>query len=171
SGAPWLVGRCGLTPTTAREKLRVAHELSRRPAVRAALAAGALSYSKVRAITRIEDADAETDRTLLALASRGSAADLERVARHWRLLQEQERGVEDYLARFERRALRASRTFDGMMVVEVVLPIEEGEELLAHLRAAADRPVDGGSHEPTGRRRVDALMDLARAGRANLNTP
>src|SRR5438067_4813686 len=53
SGAAWLVWRCGLTATTAREKLRVAHELSRRPAVRAAFAAGELSYSKVRAITRI----------------------------------------------------------------------------------------------------------------------
>src|SRR6266568_815199 len=50
----WLVGYCGLSRVTAREKLRVAHELERRPSVRAAFAAGALSYSKVRAITRIE---------------------------------------------------------------------------------------------------------------------
>src|SRR5439155_24426435 len=37
---------------------------------------------------------------------------------------------------------------------------------------AAARPVDSVSAEaPTSRRRVDALMDLARAGRANLDTP
>src|SRR5438477_11373730 len=49
----WLASRCGLSRITAREKLRVAHELERRPAVRAAFQGGALSYSKVRAITRI----------------------------------------------------------------------------------------------------------------------
>ena len=65
----WLVWRCGLCRVTARDKLRVAHELERRPAIRAALAAGELSYSKVRAMTRIRGADAETDRAPLAAAA------------------------------------------------------------------------------------------------------
>src|SRR5438132_6489662 len=86
SGAAWLVWRCGLTATTAREKLRVAHELARRPAVQSAFAAGELSWCQVRAITRIEGADAETDRLLLSAASAHPVANLERLVRHWQLL-------------------------------------------------------------------------------------
>src|SRR5437879_862109 len=63
----WLVWRCGMSRKTAYDKRRVAHELTRRPAVRDLFALGALSYSKVRAITRVAGADEETDRWLLAL--------------------------------------------------------------------------------------------------------
>src|SRR5207244_1309742 len=132
----WVVWRVGLARSTAKEKLRVAHEIRRRAAVRDAFAAGDVSYSKVRAITRVVDADATTDRRLLELAKVGTAADVERVVRHFEQLQQQERGVDDYLRRFDRRSLRAARTFDGMMVIEMVLPIEEGEELLRHVRVA-----------------------------------
>src|SRR5438270_2852355 len=111
----WLVWRCGMSRKTAYDKRRVAHELTRRPAVRDLFALGALSYSKVRAITRVAGADEETDRWLLALADVGSSADLERAARRFEQLREQERGVDDYLRRYDRRAVRASRTFDGMM--------------------------------------------------------
>src|SRR5437660_12896396 len=44
SCADWLVTRCSLSRVTAREKILVDHELSRRPAVRAVFAAGWLSY-------------------------------------------------------------------------------------------------------------------------------
>src|SRR5262245_14108074 len=65
SGVDWLVWRCGMSARTAREKLRVAHELRRRPVVADAFGAGRLSYCKVRAITRVIDADEDTDRWLL----------------------------------------------------------------------------------------------------------
>ena len=73
---------------------------------------------------------------MLEVAEGGTTADVERVVRHFEQLHEQERGVDDYLRRFDRRSLRAARTFDGMMVIEMVLPIEEGEELLRHVRVA-----------------------------------
>jgi hypothetical protein len=70
--------------------------------------------------------------------------------RHWQHLRDQERGVEDYLRRWDRRSLDASRTYDGMMVIELNLPLEEGEEVLRLLDAAVtatlgEEPVDGGS--------------------------
>jgi hypothetical protein len=111
----WVVWRVGLARSTAKEKLRVAHELRRRPAIRAAFATGDVSYSKVRAITRVVGADAATDHRLLELARDGTTADLERVVRHFEQLQEQGRGVDDYLRRFDRPSLRAARTFDAMM--------------------------------------------------------
>jgi hypothetical protein len=161
----WLVWRCGFSRVTAREKLRVALALQHRPRVREAFAAGDISYSKVRAITRIEDADDETDERLLELARVGTATDLERAVRRWSELRDQERGMDDYLRRFDRRRLHLWRTFDGMMVVEAVLPLEEGEEVAA-LLAAAEKPQPVDSAESTGQRRVDALLALLRAGRA-----
>jgi hypothetical protein len=134
----WLAWKCGFSRATAYDKLRVAHELRRRPAVRNAFARGELSYTKVRAITRIAGANEETDRWLLKVAELGTAADLERAVRRYEQLREQERGVDDYLRRYDRRATRASRTYDGMMVIEQVLPIEEGEEYIALLDAAVD---------------------------------
>src|SRR5438309_5932986 len=102
----WLVWRCGMSRRTAFEKVRVAHELRRRPEVRERFASGALSYSKVRAITRIAGANEETDRWLLALADAGTAADIARAVRRFEQLREQERGVDDYLRRYDRRGIR-----------------------------------------------------------------
>ena len=164
----WLVWRCGMSRNTAHEKRRVARELERRPTVRQRFASGALSYSKVRAITRVVRADEDADRWLLELADSGTTADLERAARHFEQLREQERGVDDYLRRYDRRGIRTSRTFDGMMVIEQVVPVEEGEEYLAHLEAAGDFSAENSS---TAQRRADAAMALARAGRASLDKP
>ena len=100
SAAAWLVWNCGMSARTAREKLRVAHELRRRPAVAEAFGAARLSYCKVRALTRVTGAGEEADESLLALAEVATVADLDRVVRHWAQLQEQERGVGDYLARY-----------------------------------------------------------------------
>jgi hypothetical protein len=112
------------------------------------------------------------DRWLLRLAEAGTVADLDRDVRHWARLEEQERGVDDYLRRLDRRAVRASRTYDGMVVVEVVLiPAEEGEEALILLDGG--KAVDGGSCEPASvaQRRADALMDLLRAGQDGTGAP
>jgi hypothetical protein len=146
---------------TARDKLRVAHELRRRPVVAQSFGAGSLSYSQVRAITRIPRADEDTDRWLMRLAESGTVADLERAVRHHQSLQEQERGVDDYLRRFDRRGVTASRTYDGMVVLEVVLPAEEGEEILAALEST---DVDGSAEPPLSiaQRRADALVELVR---------
>ncbi len=158
--------RCGLSARTARDKLRVTHELRRRPLVAQAFSSGACSYCKVRAITRITDVDEECDRWLLALAAEGTVADLDRAVRHWQYLRDQEGGVEDYLRRWDRRWLRASRSFDGMVVIELTLPLEEGEEVLRLLDAAkgsalVDEPVDGGSREGTCALTNRALSPLA----------
>ncbi|MGH9226197.1 MAG: DUF222 domain-containing protein [Acidimicrobiales bacterium] len=176
SAVEWLVWCCGMSARTARDKVRVAHELNRRPEVAEAFSSGRLSYCKVRAITRVIGAGEEVDRWLLRLAGAGTVADLERAVRHWQHLEEQERGVDDYLQRFDRRGVSASRTYDGMVVLEVVLPLEEGvvlpleegEEVLRLLDAQG-----GGSREPQSgaHRRADALVELLRAGSGGAGTP
>ena len=99
-----------MSARTARDKLRVAHELRRRPLMADAFGAGCLSYCKVRAITRVVGADAEADRWLIRLAEAGTVADLDRAVRHWASLEEQDGASRTTCAGFDRRAVRTSRT-------------------------------------------------------------
>ena len=71
SCAHWLNWKCGVALGAAREKVRVARALENLPKISAAMARGELSYSKVRAITRV--AGAETEDYLLTIAQHGTA--------------------------------------------------------------------------------------------------
>jgi hypothetical protein len=97
SCATWLVWRTNMARSTASEKLRVAHELQRRPLVAEAFAQGRLSYSAVRALTRLDRPDPEVDEALVALAQSGQASilDLERAVRAYGLYAGQERPPPD----------------------------------------------------------------------------
>src|SRR5947209_591971 len=57
SCAEWLAWQCGLAPGAAREHVRVARALRALAQIDAAFGAGRLSYSKVRALTRITEPD------------------------------------------------------------------------------------------------------------------
>src|SRR5262247_4357767 len=82
SCAHWLTWRTGLDPGAARERVRVARALGELPRLAAALARGELSYSKVRAITRV--ATPETEERLLRVGQTGTAAHVEKIVRGWR---------------------------------------------------------------------------------------
>lgn len=75
SCAHWLTWRAGMSLRTATEHLRVAHALTRLPRITEAFAAGRISYSTVRAVTRLVGAhDAVLDR-MAAAASPGTATE------------------------------------------------------------------------------------------------
>ena len=59
--AEWLHYRCDYSMNAAREKVRVAHALKPLPEVAAAFSKGELSYSKVRALTRVASTHNEED--------------------------------------------------------------------------------------------------------------
>jgi Domain of unknown function (DUF222) len=59
SCAAWLSWRVGLDAGAARERVRVAHALGSLPRLAEALARGELSYSKVRALTRVATPESE----------------------------------------------------------------------------------------------------------------
>jgi len=69
SCAHWLNFKCGIGMNAAREKVRVAHALGKLPKINEAFANGVMSFSKVRAITRI--ADASNEDYLLMIAEHG----------------------------------------------------------------------------------------------------
>ena len=86
SCAHWLNWKCGLNLGAAREKIRVARALERLPRIAAAMAAGQLSYAKVRAMTRA--ADESTEEYFLQIALHGTAHHVERLARGFRRVKE-----------------------------------------------------------------------------------
>ena len=80
--AGYLAYRCGITRREAREYVRVAEALHELPAIRAAFARGALTFTKVRALTRV--ATASSEEGLLEVAEALTASQLERALRVYR---------------------------------------------------------------------------------------
>jgi len=135
SCAEWLHWRCDLSMSAAREKVRVAHALKTLPAITLAFSKGELSYSKVRALTRIARADNEEE--FLAFALKTTASRLEERCRELRC------GTVDSIGEAIRahanRSLRLHRDVDrGMMTMTVELPLETGELVEKALDRARD---------------------------------
>ena len=79
STAHWLEWKCGLAAGTAREHVRVARAIAALPLIREAFSRAELSYSKVRALTRVAGPDTEAE--LLELAAEMTGSQLDRVMR------------------------------------------------------------------------------------------
>jgi len=75
SCSQWLSWKCGDSLHTARERVRVARALDSLPATAAAFTLGELSYSKVRAITRVACAGDDGDWVEIARHSTGAQLD------------------------------------------------------------------------------------------------
>jgi 5-methylcytosine-specific restriction endonuclease McrA len=135
SCAEWLTWRIGLAPGAAREHVRVARALGTLPRLAQALARGELSYSKVRAITRV--ATPETEERLLSVGRGGTAAHVERVVRAWRAV-DRKAEVRETAERNRARALHVYQDDDGMVVIRGRLEPEAGAVLMQALAAARD---------------------------------
>ena len=144
SCAHWLTWACSVAPGAAREYVRVASALVDLPLLDAAFAAGRLSYSKVRAATRVADRVAE--QTLLDQALVHTASQLERLVRGYRKAEGS--GVD------QQRLRRARWFFDdeGMLVLTARLSADEGAIVVAALEQARQR-ADARGRKPTGRGR------------------
>ena len=165
SCAHWLNWRTGLDLGAAREKLRVAAALADLNHVAAAMARGQLSYSKVRALTRV--ASPATEARLLAVALCATAAQVERLVRAWRRVdRDAQPDAEQVL--LASRALSMQVDEDGMVVLRGRLPPEVGALLLRAVEAALEQvPASAEGGEPTiAQRRADALGLVAESALA-----
>ena len=135
----WLVWKTSMARSTAFEKVRVANELSRRPVVAEAFRRGELSYSAVRAITRMDRPDADVDEALVALARSGKATilDIERVVRAYALYADQDRPPPEDPQ--PRRDVRIRRGSDGTGEIRITVGDLEVEEFAAALQAFIDQ--------------------------------
>jgi len=146
SCAHWLAWRCSLTPGTARQHVRVARALRRLPLVEAAFAGGELSYSKVRAITRV--AEPGTEQELVEFARHATASQVERTMRAWRRADDADAGrIAD------RRRFSWSFDEDGMVSVRLRMEPEAGTEFLAAIETLAERDA---RRDRAARHRADA---------------
>ena len=167
SCAEWLSWRVGLDLSAAYECVRVARTLPRLPLISAAFARGEVSYSKVRALTRV--ATPETEERLLRFARCGTASHVERLSRAWRRV---DRNAENQEAaqRHRSRSLYVYQDDDGMFVIRGRLTPEVGAVVRQALAAACDRlhtdvrADPPGLHTPTaGQQQADALGMIAEA--------
>ena len=136
SCAHWLNWRTGLALGAAREKVRVARALGELPLLSAAMGRGALSYSIVRALTRV--ATPETEERLLDFARCATAAHVERLVRAWRRV-DRIAEAEDDRRRHASRHLDTWVDEDGMVVLRGRLSPEVGAVVQRALEAAVHR--------------------------------
>ena len=172
SCAEWLSWKCQMSSGTAREHVRVARALRNLPVIRGEFGAGRLSYSKVRALTRI--ATPATEAGLAELAGPMTGNQLERFARAHR----QVSSADDADARVRRR-LAWRFEDDGSLTGTFRLPPLAGAVLLKALRAAAadlehshdglepdvsaETSAGGQPQAPTSTSLADALLVIAEA--------
>jgi hypothetical protein len=147
SCAEWLSWRVGVDLRAAYERVRVARALPGLPCINAAFACAEISYSKVRALTRV--ATPETEERLLAFARCGTASHVERLTRAWRRV---DRHAEDREAdqQHRTRSLTVYQDVDGMFVIRGRLTPEVGAVVRQALTAATDRLYAEGRVNPPG---------------------
>jgi len=175
SCAHWLNWKVGISLGAAREKVRVAHALKDLPQISDAFRRGTVSFSKVRAMTRV--ATPENEEYLMMIARHGTATHVERLVRQFRTVKR----IEALEHENQRHALRELNWFiddDGSYVFRARLPPEQGERVARAIEAACDEndselknvPAGTSEHpetepqsEPVAQRRADALERLADA--------
>jgi hypothetical protein len=135
SMAHWLNWRCGTSLGAAREQVRVGRALLALPVLRRVFAAGEISYSKARAITRV--ANHALEAALVDMAHYATASQMETIVREYRKASPDEGKT----ALDRHRDLRYFRSYtddQGMVVVKARLSPEEGAIVLAAVEAARE---------------------------------
>lgn len=169
--AAWLSWKVSMGGSTAREHVRVALALADWPLVAERFAAGELSYSKVRAITRSDRPELED--ILLRFSEYATGAELERIVA----------GFERSEASADREDPWSARTCDhrivdgGLLEIRVRVPVDAGLEAVNAIdrradqlarelrRASAEAPASDPTHGGTVPRptrsalRADAVLE------------
>lgn len=174
--AHWVAGALDIEVSTVREWLRIGRKLAVLPPIDAAFDEGRLSYSKVRALTRV--ATAENAAELCAIAERVPAGRLAHAIAAW--LQRHESPEETEARHLAARGLWWRLDLDGMGVGCFRLPPQDlamvraavDAEVLRRqpLYASADAPGDGSKWPTAAQQRTDALLALVRGGGAAVVT-
>ena len=136
--AQWLNWQCGIGAVAAREKVRVARALEQLPEIADAFAKGEISYSKVRAMTRV--ATAANESVLVHVARDGTAAHVEKLVRKYRWTQRRDAAtVVAAQARAAQRLVLLRR--DGEFVLNARLPPEIGAVVARRSRSLSKQCV------------------------------
>ena len=148
SCAYWLHWQCGIAMNAAREKVRVAKSLEGLPKINRHFEKGQLSFSKVRAMTRV--ATAENESYLVNIAEHGTTHHIEILSRAFRTVTHTDTRADNSIdeidaiseqAQNEQNTREVSYYQDdeGMWVIKARLPFEEGSLLVKALTELGDR--------------------------------
>lgn len=150
SVAHWVSYYASMAPGTAREHVRVARALRDMPLTSERMRDGALSYSKVREVTRLVGRVDEAE--LLDLALSMTASQLARTVRTYR-------AVSGLRAEAElTRGFAVHERDDGTTRLSITLPHEEAAIVLAALEVAARESAEDGAPSC----RAEAMVDIAK---------
>ena len=173
----WLVDNCGLARSSAFERVRVAHEMQRRPVLNQALAEGRVSFAKIRVLTRMTGLGDDSDRVFLAKVEAGTVADAEKLYRHYKLLVDQDKPPRDNA--WDRCGINTIHRSGGVAVMELRVPDEDEQRVLTILDTIISAethgeksPVETSPQAPEltwTQRRAQALLDLLEAGLAHMH--
>ena len=169
SCAHWLSWRTGISTGPARERVRVARRLASLPLTSAEMKKGRLSWSKVRALTRV--ATPENEERLVDFALRHTASQVERFVRALRSAETAAAALDAEPEPATQRYVSVRQGKDGMYRISGRLLPEIGALLMKALDTAADelyrqeRATEEQEETPaavhplreTGRRHHDAL--------------
>ncbi len=136
SCAHWLNWKCSMSMGTARERVRVARALPALPKILAAFRMGKVSYSKVRAMTRV--ATWRNEDVLLNVAFHGTAAHVETHVRLYRKVKRTE-ALEQENVCYAKRRLSLYEDNDGSWVISGRLTPEQGALISKALDAAQEQ--------------------------------
>ncbi len=162
STAHWLNWKCAMSTTTAHEHVRVARALESLPATRAAFGDGRLSYSKVRAITRVATVDSEGELCELGLAA--TAAQVESICAGYRQArQDGDRSEQDQAADAHRaRRVSSWGNYDGSTTITILLPTVDANACEKAIGAEVDAIIaDGTSDAMTVREAISERDGIA----------
>jgi hypothetical protein len=184
SCAHWLNWKCGIGLGAGREKIRVAHALKDLPRISEEFRLGKVSYSKVRAMTRV--ATEKNEDYLLSIARYGTAVHVERVVRQYRRIKRCEALAQEN-DHHDHRELHWHTDDEGYWVIRGRLTAEQGALVQSVLEQALDerfreeRDVPAGIStvasdddyqlQPIAIRRADALVRLAEGYSASARGP
>lgn len=174
--AHWLNWKCGIGLGAAREKVRVAHALKSLPLITQAFREGRVSFSKVRAMTRV--ATPKNEEYLMMIARHGTAVHVERVVRGYSKVKRVDALAQE-ATRHAQRELHWYIDDDGYWVIRGRLTAEQGALVQKALERVMDedfreqQDVPAGTSdddlapkvharpEPIASRRTDALIRMA----------
>jgi 5-methylcytosine-specific restriction endonuclease McrA len=172
----WVAAALDVEVSTAREWVRVGRALRELPIVSAAFEQGRLSYSKVRALTRVVTKEREAE--LCALAERVAAGRLGHALASW--LARHEAPAETAARQHRARALVWHVDPDGMVFGWFRLPPADAAVLTAGVDAVVMQRRPDASADACGgiearwpsvaQQRADALVELVRGGGAEVVT-
>ena len=174
NSAQWLNWQCGIGTVAGREKVRVARTLESLPLISDSFRRGVISYSKVRAMTRV--ATPANEEVLLSIAIYGTASHVEKLVRKYHWCERRDAGKLPWQAQEIERDLTSFYNANGMLVIHARLPAEVGavvrkalEVAVDDLRECSKETTDASAEAQNphrqqmsaGARRVDALKQIA----------